>query len=119
MSEERATTFIDLENKPYSVNAIRVDGIKHTKATLIESYMTPLLKVNTLGDIITQTQYATHQLKRLGIFRDIDVEFDIADNGRPDRIDINLKFDELPRLTARTGTEIGNNEGSMVILLTS
>ncbi|KAJ3417405.1 hypothetical protein HDV05_004870 [Chytridiales sp. JEL 0842] len=106
-------TLEDLEAKTYRVTNVHVDGVEHTKPSLIEMYIAPLLKATTMGDIIAETQYATHQLQKLGIFKSVEVEFDTSETGGEGFLDVNLKVKEVPRLFARTGTEIGSNEGSM------
>ncbi|OUM59607.1 hypothetical protein PIROE2DRAFT_46898, partial [Piromyces sp. E2] len=98
------------------VNSCKVNGTKFTKKKLIEKQLNSLFQAKTLKEILEETETICGKLNRFGIFNDLGVNLDvpkskILDNENEVDIIINLK--EKPRFWARTGTEVGNNEGNL------
>ncbi|KAI9343068.1 surface antigen-domain-containing protein [Zopfochytrium polystomum] len=83
-----------------------------------------------LGDLLDQARSVGSRLARLGVFQGVVVELDVADAGGAgagadgvpakragedgaEKVDVVFTVKELPRLWGQTGTNVGNNEGSM------
>ncbi|KAJ3192258.1 hypothetical protein HK101_006817 [Irineochytrium annulatum] len=118
VSQHRRLTMVVMNSraKPYTVNEIRIEGIRHTRSAFVERLIQPVMKSETLGEILDQTQALTGKLRRLGIFKSVGVQLDLAQTGRDEKkkaLDIVLELEESPRLYARTSTAIGTNEGDM------
>ncbi|KAJ3303628.1 hypothetical protein HDU76_005323 [Blyttiomyces sp. JEL0837] len=97
----------------YKVNTVRVEGIKYTKTPFVERLIQPLLKATTLHEILESSQSVSTRMHQLGIFKNVSVELDAPVGVQGDVIDVILHVEEASRIWARTGTDIGNNEGQM------
>jgi hypothetical protein len=115
------------------VHTLKVYGTKTTKPDVIEREFREALKSTTFGTIVEEMYRGCYRLSRLGIFRSMDVHFDLPEDlyrerdgkpstwvtgdgheirGRP--VDIVLTLEEKPRIWGQTGTTVGYNEGGIV-----
>ncbi|KAJ3034213.1 hypothetical protein HDV00_005260 [Rhizophlyctis rosea] len=112
---ERLTNLVQSsQSRPFRVSSIRIDGATHTSSEVITTLVSPILKSETLGDVIAESREACHRLRRLNCFRDVNVVLDTAPTGRGDEINVVLNVVEGPRLYARQAVDVGNYEGNMV-----
>jgi len=116
LNEHLQNLLNEAKDSPFRVNSCKVNGTKFTKKTLIEKQLNSLFQAKTLKEILEETESICGKLNRLGIFKDLGVNLDvpqskIVDNENEVDIIINLK--EKPRFWAKTGTEVGNNEGNL------
>ena len=116
-----------------NVHTLKVYGAKTTKPDVIEREFQEALMATSFGTIVEEMHRGCYRLSRLGIFRSMDVHFDLPENlskeqegnpstwitgdrneigGRP--IDIVLTLEEKSRIWGQTGTTIGYNEGGIV-----
>ncbi|KAJ3113261.1 Phosphomannomutase [Phlyctochytrium bullatum] len=106
-------------DRPFHVNAVRIEGAKASSTQLFQKSIGPILNAKTLGDILNASQYAAQRLSRLGVFKDIRIKLDTAEDSDGRDLDVILEVDELPRIFARTSTSVGTNEGDVVDLCVS
>jgi outer membrane protein insertion porin family len=115
MEKDIGTLIVDSQSKPIKINAIKIEGIVHTKHEFLEEITKPLLEAKTLGDVIIGSRNIGNQLQKLGIFKDISITFDADPTTAKDFVDVVYKVEEAPRLFAKTGADFGNNDSSMVM----
>ncbi|KAJ3178147.1 hypothetical protein HDU87_003699 [Geranomyces variabilis] len=105
------------QSRPLHVHSIRIDGITHTRSTLVEQLVSPILQSETLGDVIAESREACQRLNRLGVFRDVAVTLDTPPRGVEaggaagvgrELVDVVLTVKEGPRFYARTGADFSN-----------
>ncbi|KAJ3168256.1 hypothetical protein HDU88_001696 [Geranomyces variabilis] len=103
------------QSRPLHVHSIRIDGITHTRSTLVEQLVSPILQSETLGDVIAESREACQRLNRLGVFRDVAVTLDTPPRGveagggvGKELVDVVLTVKEGPRFYARTGADFSN-----------
>ncbi|KAJ3253929.1 hypothetical protein HDU77_004319 [Chytriomyces hyalinus] len=100
-------------SRPVRISSVRFEGIKNTSEQLLAVYSAPLLDTPSkmpFGHAAMLAHSQADTLFRLGIFKHVDVELD---SQRVGDVDVVFKVAEVSRLYAKTGTELGNNEGSM------
>ncbi|KAI8825718.1 surface antigen-domain-containing protein [Fimicolochytrium jonesii] len=95
------------------VNSIRLEGIEHTKRSVVEPLVRPILESQNLGDVLSESREACHRISRLGVFRTVGVTLDTADPGLyglvdDEAVDVVLNVTEAPRFYARTGADFSN-----------
>lgn len=80
----------------------------------MESATYNALQARTFGEIIDEVRVAADKLRRLDIFQYVDVWLDASNE--PGALDVILSVEEKSRFWIKTGTEIGNDAGSAVII---
>ncbi|KAI9229054.1 MAG: surface antigen-domain-containing protein [Piptocephalis tieghemiana] len=106
-------------DKPAHINAIHFVGVERTKRSFLESAIQRALQARTLGDVVTETHNAVADLMGLDIFEAAEIHFDRAKgpgslgDGLHGGMDAIVSLRERKRWWARTGTEVGNGEGSL------
>jgi outer membrane protein insertion porin family len=102
------------------VNAVRVDGVKATRTGFLEIATKDVLESKTVADVINKSQEVASRLLGLDIYEYVQVLLDRASDtdllAAPDSINVIYQLKEKSRVFIKTGTEIGNNEGNMVIM---
>lgn len=107
---------------PVTINSINFIGGNHTRRSFLDKIFDPLLSVNrdrpyTLSEALHQVSLAATRLQRFEIFHEPISTF----IGRPDPtnptstpsdIDIYINARERGRLLVKSGTDVGNVEGS-------
>ncbi|KAJ3061652.1 hypothetical protein HK102_009032, partial [Quaeritorhiza haematococci] len=107
------------QDSPLKVHAVHVKGVKHTRHSLLESLINPIQEATTLRDVFSTSQQVCRRLVRLGIVKDIKIVLDTPPGGgsrggnKPNVVDVVLEMEEVPRIFAKTGTHVGNYEGTM------
>ncbi|RUS32371.1 surface antigen-domain-containing protein, partial [Jimgerdemannia flammicorona] len=98
------------------VHSIHIYGRRHTRDSFLLSVVRPVFKTRTVSSILETAQRAVADLRRFDIFDDVDLLLDAARDpiAVDGSIDLHINVKEKPRLFIKTGTEIGNGEGSMV-----
>uniref|UniRef100_A0A4W4GYF1 Bacterial surface antigen (D15) domain-containing protein n=1 Tax=Electrophorus electricus TaxID=8005 RepID=A0A4W4GYF1_ELEEL len=78
-----------------------------------------VFQAKNLIDVMKKSHDARQRLLRLGIFRQVEVVIDTSEgeDALPNGLDVTFEVKELRRLTGSYNTMVGNNEGSMVTLL--
>jgi len=106
----------EAKDTPFRVNSCKVNGTKFTKKKLIEKQLNSLFQAKTLKEILEETETICGKLNRFGIFNDLGVNLDVPKSKlieNENEVDIIINLKEKPRFWARTGTEVGNNEGNL------
>ncbi|KAI8805052.1 surface antigen-domain-containing protein [Cladochytrium replicatum] len=121
---------LDLDT-PVTVRSVRVVGAVHSSPSLFyhaaneafnlpESNDTPSPTTTPLVDVILTAQSEARRLLRLGAFGDVSVTLDSVPRNRkqknkkgPTPVDLVFEVKEKSRIYARTGTDLGSQEGSL------
>ncbi|RAL58786.1 hypothetical protein DID88_009199 [Monilinia fructigena] len=108
--------------KPVTISSIRLLGPSRTRRSFLDSIFEPLLSANRdepykLSEALQELSIATNKLRRHGIFHDdISMFIDKPDptnpSSTPSDIDIYIRARERGVITLKTGTDLGNAEGS-------
>jgi outer membrane protein insertion porin family len=101
-----------------TLSSLRVLGTAQTRASFLSSLLNPLLSSSpqTLGDLLHLTQSAQRALAPWGIFKQIDVRLEQAQSLLAEKgaVDLVVDVKEAGRLMLKSGTEVGQGEGSAV-----
>lgn len=96
-------------------------GTKQTRPGFLQKATSQVLSSKTYADVINSSQQVAEKLQRFDIFEDVRVLLDNASDSDPlaarDSINVVYQVKEKSRVFIKTGTEIGNNEGNMVIIV--
>ncbi|KAJ3094303.1 sorting and assembly machinery component 50 [Phlyctochytrium planicorne] len=101
--------------REFHVNAVLVEGAKLTGNSLLQTNIGEILNAKTFGDILGESQAAASRLARLGVFKNVGIKIDVADESDGRDLDVTLVLDELPQIFARTATSFGTNEGDVTM----
>jgi outer membrane protein assembly factor BamA len=115
--------------EPIYIHSLHIHGLQHTKTSFIKDIFDATLAASTLKSAIDRSRVAVARLQSLDLFDDVSVTFDTpagaaasAPKGTPDvpltddALAIVVKVKEKKRFLARTGTEFGDGEASIVSL---
>lgn len=102
---------------PVKIENVHIDGVKRTDKSLLTKQLESLLDVKTFEELLDSANEAKLRLQRLGIFRAVEVFIDINKDkdASPEGLDVFFIVEESKRMTANAGTNIGNNEGNVVL----
>lgn len=102
------------------VNAVTILGVKATRPSFLEKVTNKILQAKNVANVINTSQDVAEDLMRFDIFDNVQILLDNATDSdplaAPDSINVVYQLKEKSRVFIKTGTEIGNNEGNMVIL---
>ncbi|TPX58696.1 hypothetical protein PhCBS80983_g02945 [Powellomyces hirtus] len=99
------------QERALHVNSIRIEGVEHTRRSVVEALVKPILESQNLGDIVAESREACQRLGRLGVFRDVGVTLDTPTDSfgaSGELVDVVLTVKEGPRFYARTGADFSN-----------
>ncbi|TPX17306.1 uncharacterized protein E0L32_012220 [Thyridium curvatum] len=107
---------------PATINSIEVHGAKHTRKGFLDPIFQPLVEDScnagtTMRQVLEGIQDATAKLERFDIYKPQPSVF-LSDVRRPDAsaaatdLDVSIKVAEKSRFMLKTGTDLGNTEGS-------
>ncbi|KAJ3127101.1 hypothetical protein HK098_006798 [Nowakowskiella sp. JEL0407] len=105
-------------NKPIRVATVKVEGAANSNPSLFQNLSNNLYDTKSLADLFYSSQLHAGKLIRLGIFNNVSLHLD--SNANADNnilLDVTVKVEEKSRFYAKTGTEFGNNDGSVVASL--
>jgi outer membrane protein insertion porin family len=104
-------------NSQAEVERIHVEGLGRTKDDLIVETVKDLFSVKDFQAVVLKANEIRTQLEKLGCFRSVSVLIDTSKqpNASPSGLEITYTVEELNRLSGGINTQIGNNEGSVVI----
>ncbi|KAI1644661.1 outer membrane protein, OMP85 family [Daldinia loculata] len=122
-SEQRAIELL-LQNQtlPVTLSSIEINGARHTREPFLAPLFQPLLNDSrnadyTLADMLDQVSGAVEKLQKFDIFHP-NILFHLSrpphldPSSTPTDLDISLRVREKSRLLLKTGTDLGNTEGS-------
>ncbi|KAJ1653349.1 hypothetical protein IWQ61_006514 [Dispira simplex] len=99
---------------PLRINSIRVEGVKNTRSSVIQEVVAPALQAKSFDEVTKRLHQACGRLEQLEIMDGFEIAMDMAHGPLvPEHsVDVVIHAREKGRFWARTGTEIGNSEGS-------
>ena len=102
--------------EPIKIENVHIDGVKITEPSLVTKQLENIFDAKNFNELLDCATEAKLRLQRLGIFRAVEVFIDISreKDASPDGLDVYFIVDESKRVTANAGTNVGNNEGSML-----
>ena len=107
---------VDNIQKDVTVGRVLIEGIKHTNFEFLNELTRDLLNAKNVGDVIIGSRNVGAKLKKLQIFKSVEVEVR-ADPNYNNTVEIVYKVEESPRIYASTGADFGASDASMVIKL--
>lgn len=122
-SQKRLAGLID-ENStlPTTVSSVTVIGAPNTRHSFLKHIVDPLLSANrdrpyTQSELVREASIAASKLSKFDIFHPpVQVYVDKADKTNPTTtptdVSVTYKVTEKSRIFAKTGTDVGNAEGS-------
>jgi len=103
------------------LSALRVLNTQATRDSFLSSLFSPLLLQHsagpqTLESLLTLTQQIHATLAPFGVFKTIDVRLETAQSllAKEGSVDVVVDVKEAPRLSIKSGTEVGQAEGNAV-----
>lgn len=102
---------------PTRVNAVKVLGSPNTRNGFIRQIINPVLAPESslsLKSALDRLAIIAENLAKFGIYDSVSVQVDQSPESSAEQqdIDATIRLKERPRLWARTGTDLGNQEGS-------
>ncbi|KNC77357.1 hypothetical protein SARC_10184 [Sphaeroforma arctica JP610] len=113
-STSAAETDNQMMDRKTRVSSVHFDGLSNTNPIIFNPIVSGLMKPNSLGDVIEAIGTASARLKRLDIFKSINFKLEKSHEFEGE-IDIIINVVEKGRFELRTETQIGNQEGDLVI----
>lgn len=122
-SEQRTAQLLSHnQTLPVTLSSIQIHGAKNTRKSFLNPLFRPLVEdsrnVNyTLADLLNEVGGAVAKLQKFDIFHpDILVHLSqpsqLDPSTSPTDLDVSLRVRERSRLMLKTGTDLGNTEGS-------
>ncbi|CAJ2504668.1 Uu.00g120620.m01.CDS01 [Anthostomella pinea] len=107
---------------PVTLSSVQIHGAKHTRRSFLDPLFQPLVEDSrnanyTLSDMLDQVGGAVEKLQRFDIFHP-QIVFHLSrpshldPSSSPTDLDVSLRVREKSRLLLKTGTDLGNTEGS-------
>ncbi|KYB27071.1 sorting and assembly machinery component 50 homolog [Tribolium castaneum] len=108
---------IFLDGVKARVDKIHVDGLARTKDDIIEDCIRDLFKAADFQDVLLRAHRARLKLDELGCFKNIAVFIDTSkgQGASPDGLEVTFNVTEHKRVTGGVTTQVGNNEGALLI----
>ncbi|KAJ3652126.1 hypothetical protein Zmor_018119 [Zophobas morio] len=108
---------IFLDGVKARVDKIHVDGLARTKDDIIEDCIRDLFKATDFQDVLLKAHRARLKLDELGCFKNIAVFIDTSKGtgASPDGLEVTFNVTEYKRVTGGVTTQVGNNEGALLV----
>ncbi|KAI0836484.1 outer membrane protein, OMP85 family [Hypoxylon sp. FL0890] len=122
-SEQRTIELLSQnQTLPVTLSSIQIHGAKHTRKSFLDPLFQPLVEDSrnenyTLADMLEQVGGAVEKLQKFDIFHP-QILFHLSrpphldPSTSPTDLDVSLRVREKSRLLLKTGTDLGNTEGS-------
>ncbi|KAI6082728.1 outer membrane protein, OMP85 family [Hypoxylon rubiginosum] len=122
-SEQRTIELLSHnQTLPVTLSSIQIHGARHTRKSFLDPLFQPLVEDSrnadfTLADLLEQVGGAVEKLQRFDIFQP-QILFHLSrpshldPSSSPTDLDVSLRVREKSRLLLKTGTDLGNTEGS-------
>lgn len=107
---------VDLSVLHARVDRIHIGGLQRTHDDYVWRAVQNCFDATTFQELLLEVEQAKANLYELGIFKEINANVDVSRGESATKNGYELTFTgtELRRITGSVGTEIGNNEGSVV-----
>lgn len=96
---------------PLSAEQVQFIGVKRTRRHLLGLLSHYIQSASSVDDTLQRVHDVTQHLQQLQLFKTIGVKVDTLAEGRTG---VTFTVQEVPRIHAVTGTQIGSGEGSLV-----
>ncbi|OTA56648.1 hypothetical protein K449DRAFT_437861 [Hypoxylon sp. EC38] len=122
-SEQRTIELLSQNRTlPVTLSSIQIHGAKHTRKSFLDPLFQPLVEDSsnenyTLADMLEQVGGAVEKLQKFDIFHP-QIMFHLSrpphldPSTSPTDLDVSLRVREKSRFLLKTGTDVGNTEGS-------
>ncbi|KAI1204200.1 outer membrane protein, OMP85 family [Annulohypoxylon truncatum] len=107
---------------PVTISSIQIHGARHTRKSFLEPLLQPLVEDSrnadyTLASMMEQVSGAVDKLHKFDIFHPNIIFYlsrpsHLDPSSSPTDLDVSLRVREKSRLLLKTGTDLGNTEGS-------
>uniref|UniRef100_A0A0A9XMK2 Sorting and assembly machinery component 50 n=1 Tax=Lygus hesperus TaxID=30085 RepID=A0A0A9XMK2_LYGHE len=99
------------------VDRVSFNGIKRTKATLLNYIVSPLFKADNFEEVIKTTHEVRTHLQKLGVFKKIavDIETSRGENSSQHGYEVTFHVNETSWVSANFSTVASNNEAMVVV----
>lgn len=105
-------------DEAWRVRQVFVKGNRRTRPEVVAACVAPVLKARTFGDVLGRTAEAAKELKRLGIFKSVNLVLDDIPEGASGQggdssacdLRVELVESKLTRIEVKTSTTVGENE---------
>nr|CAH7753791.1 unnamed protein product [Callosobruchus chinensis] len=117
LPEKEQIKEVDLEGIQARVDKINVDGLARTKNDIVEDCIRELFKATDFQDVLLKAHRARVKLDELGCFKNISVFIDTSKGPKStaDGLEVTFNVKEHKRLTGGVSTQVGNNEGALLV----
>ncbi|KAF2904629.1 hypothetical protein ILUMI_01545 [Ignelater luminosus] len=111
------TKEIQLEGVQARVDRIHVSGLARTKDDIVEDAVKDLFTASDFQDVLLKAHKVRTKLDSLGCFRNIAVYIDTSKgpHATPNGLEVTFHVKELRRIVGGVNTQVGENEGSLVV----
>ncbi|KAF5284155.1 hypothetical protein FQR65_LT00155 [Abscondita terminalis] len=111
------TREIRLDGVKARVDRVHVNGLARTKNDFIQDVVKELFSASDFQDVLLKAQEVRTRLNSLGCFQYISVFIDTSKGPKatPNGVEVTFHVRELKRLVGSINTQVGENEGSLVI----
>uniref|UniRef100_A0AAR5Q7D4 Bacterial surface antigen (D15) domain-containing protein n=1 Tax=Dendroctonus ponderosae TaxID=77166 RepID=A0AAR5Q7D4_DENPD len=108
---------VDLQQIQARVDKINIDGLCRTKNDIVEDCIRDLFNAKDFQQVLLKAHKARVNLDELGCFKNIGVYIDTSKgaNATNDGLEVTFDVKEHKRLTGGISTQVGNNEGSVLV----
>ncbi|KAB0791180.1 hypothetical protein PPYR_02980 [Photinus pyralis] len=111
------TREINLEGVRARVDRIHINGLARTKNDYVEGAVQDLFQAVDFQDVLLKAHTVRNKLNSLGCFQNIGVFIDTSKGAKatPEGLEVTFYVRELKRVIGGINTQVGENEGSLVI----
>lgn len=111
------TREIQLEGVKARVDRIHINGLGRTKDDIVQDAVKDLFAAEDFQEVLLKAHKVRTKLDSLGCFRNIAVYIDTSKGPKatPDGLEVTFHVKELKRVIGGVNTQVGNNEGSLVV----
>eukprot|EP01134_Creolimax_fragrantissima_P001211 CFRG1211T1 len=96
------------------IGVVQFHGLKNTNPVEFNPAVAALMDAKTFGEAIEAISIASSRLKRLDVFKSVQFKLDKSQS-HDGEMDVHINVVEKGRFELRTETQIGNQEGDLVI----
>lgn len=108
---------INLEGVRARVDRVHINGLARTKDDYVKGAVQDLFQAIDFQDVLLKAHTVRNKLNSMGCFQNIGVFIDTSKgpNATADGLEITFYVRELKRVVGGINTQVGDNEGSLVI----
>lgn len=106
----------NLSRVPAKVDRVIIDGIARTKDDIVVRQVQTVFESENFEDMVLRSQEAKEKMKKLGIFKNINIEIDTSKGSKASSngYQIRYKVQEMRFLSGGTQMQVGTNDGNLL-----